>query len=268
MQPRLGASLPTPPQAPSLKDPSPGAPHGSSCSFRIHEAGREKAVIPTERGGRGVDTDNGQSANPLGARYPGAPVSAQLRRASRSSLAPPPARPWGPRLAQASGVWLGSEIGCNWTGVHHAGLAPPPSRAPARGFGGRPSPESPSFHTRSPADQGNEPPSAWPPPHCVHCGGEAGSPRAMEGDRARLRPPLHTCSPPPARGWRGCVLSLPAGGASAGAALGKEAVERPAAARGGAINSEQMRPDRPPAWGGGGGWVSPSQVPSCRLLLS
>lgn len=47
------------------------------------------------------------------------------------SLAPPPARPWGPRLAQASGVWLGSEICCNWTGVHRAGLSPPPSRAPS-----------------------------------------------------------------------------------------------------------------------------------------
>ena len=224
MQPRLGASFPTPPQAPSLKDPSPGAPHSSSCSFRILEAGREKAVIPTERGGRGADTDNGQSANPLGSRYPSAPVSAQPRRASRGSLAPPPARSWGPRLAQASGVWLGSEIGCNWTGVHHAGLAPPPSRAPARGSGGRPSLEPPSFHTRSPADQGNEPPSAWPPPHCVHCGGEAGSPRAMEGDRALGCDPRFTPAPRPQPGAGGGVSSP---SPREGPQLGLHLVKRP-----------------------------------------
>ena len=201
-------TLLTPPQAPSLKDPSPGAPHGPSCSFRTHEPGRDRAVTPAERGGRGADADKGQSANPLGARYPGAPVSAQPRSASRGPLAPPPARPWGPRLAHASGVWLGSEVGCNWTGVHRAGLAPPPSRAPARGSGGRPSPEPPSFHTRSPADRGNEPPSAWPPPHCVQYGGEAGSPRAMEGDRARGCDLRFTPAPRPQPGAAG-VCPLP-----------------------------------------------------------
>ena len=160
----------TPPQAPSLKDPSPGGPHGPSCSFRTHEPGRDRAVTPAERGGRGADADKGQSANPLGSRYPGAPVSAQPRRASRGSLDPPPPRPWGPRLAQASGVWLGSEVGCNWTGVHRAGLAPPPSRAPARGSGGRPSPEPPSFHTRSPADLGMSRPRPGPRPIVYNMG--------------------------------------------------------------------------------------------------
>ena len=94
--------LATPSQAASLKDPSPGAPHGSSCSFRIHEAGREKAVTPTERGGRGADADNGQSANPLGARYPGTPVSAQPRRA------------WGfpgSSSRQALGAKIGAGVG-------------------------------------------------------------------------------------------------------------------------------------------------------------
>lgn len=100
----------------------------------------------------------------------------------------------------------------------------PRALRPARGSGGRPSPEPPSFHPRSPADQGNEPPSAWPPPHCVHCGGEAGSPRAMEGDRARGCDPRFTPAPRPQPGAGGGV-SFPS--PREGPQLGLPSVKRP-----------------------------------------
>lgn len=90
---------------------------------------------------------------------------------------------------------------------------------------------------------------------------------ALEGDRARGCDPRFTPAPAPSPGPARCVLSLPAGGVSAGAALGKEAVERPAAARGGAINLEQMRPDSHPAGGGGEG-SAPRPGPSSSPQLS
>lgn len=118
-------------------------------------------------------------------------------------------------------------------------------------------PRSRLLHHRLPAGPGNELPPAWPPRHCLHMGVKPGLRGALEGDRARGCDPRFTPAPAPSPGPARCVLSLPAGGVSAGAALGKEAVERPAAAGGGAINLEQMRPDSHPARGFGGGPRSP-----------
>lgn len=124
--------------------------------------------------------------------------------------------------------------------------------SPRGRLGGRPSLARTSFTSRSPTDRGNEPPSARPPRHCVHAGCGRVSAVRWRVTARRCDPASHLLPAPGPAAAPVCPRP-PRGGVSAGAALGKEAVERPAAARGGAINLEQMRPDSRSAWGFGGG---------------
>lgn len=103
--------------------------------------------------------------------------------------------------------------------------------------------QAPTFSIScSPAGRGNEPPRDWP--HAIVCAtgrGPVSAVRWRVTARAAATLASHLLPAPGrrARAWP----PLPAGGASAGAALGKEAVERTPAAEGGAVNLEQMRPD-------------------------
>lgn len=189
----------------------------------------------------------------------------------------PPSRAVGARVSAGLRGSVGVGVGRRsaWSSV---GPRPPPcslgrsALGSARGAGALGPPRSRLLHHPLQAGRGNEPPSARPPRHCLRAGVKPGLRGALEGDRARGCEPRFTPAPAPAPspGPGRRVLALPAGGVSAGPALGKEAVERPATARGGAINLEQMRPDshRAREVGRGGGRSTPGSGPPSSPQLS
>lgn len=205
--------------------------------MRGERAGRRGA-----QGGCWVDTiGNQEDRAPAAGALPGRasphsrPPCPQAPHCSLDSSSPAHSRPREPTVAPASAVPQAS----TWPRPGPPSPPPPlPCRASAQAL-----PPPPAGAPRQVRVRGRPRLSLR---HCVRAR------RGRAPGRWRVTPASHLL-PAPGPGPRGCVPSLPAGGVAAGAALGKEAVERPAAARGGTINLEQMWPDSRSAWGLGGG---------------